>query len=43
MKKQHVFYLAGMQMGLIVGHEKTDYCKRLMGVTEAELQQFGYN
>lgn len=41
--KQHGFYLAGMQMGLKVLREKTDDCKRLMGVTEAELQQFGYN
>jgi hypothetical protein len=30
-------------MGLKVLREKTDDCKRLMGVTEAELQQFGYN
>lgn len=41
--KQHSFYLAGMQAGLKVLREKTDDCKRLMGVTDEELQQFGYN
>ena len=41
--KQHGFYLAGMQEGLKVLREKTDDCKRLMGVTDEELQQFGYN
>jgi hypothetical protein len=42
-KKQHDFYLQGMQQGLKVLLKQTDNCKRLMDVTDEELQLFGYN
>lgn len=42
-KKQHDFYLGGMQHGLKVLREQTDNCKRLMNVTDEELKKFGYN
>ena len=42
-KKQHDFYLQGMQQGLKVLRKQTDNCKRLMDVTDEELQLFGYN
>ena len=42
-KKQHDLYLRGMQEGLKVLRKQTDNCKRLMDVTDEELQQFGYN
>ena len=42
-KKQHDFYLRGMQEGLKVLRKQTNSCKRLMDVTDEELQQFGYN
>ena len=42
-KKQHDFYLQGMLEGLKVLRHQTDNCKRLMNVTDEELQQFGYN
>ena len=42
-KKQHDFYLRGMQEGLKVLRKQTDNCKRLMDVTDEVLQQFGYN
>ena len=32
-----------MQQGLKVLHKQTDNCKRLMDVTDEELQLFGYN
>ena len=41
--KQHEFYLRGMQEGLKLLRKQTDNCKRLMDVTDEELQQFGYN
>ena len=41
-QKQHDFYLNGMQQGVKVLREQTDKCKRLMNVTDEELQQFGY-
>lgn len=41
--KQSDFYLRGMEQGVKVLREKTDMCKRLMNVTDEELQQFGYN
>lgn len=41
--KQHEFYLRGMQKGLEVLRQQTDNCKRLMDVTDEELQQFGYS
>ena len=42
-KKLHDFYLKGLEQGLKVLREQTDKCKRLMNVTDDELQQFGYN
>lgn len=42
-KKQHDFYLQGMLEGLKVLRKQTDNCKRLMDVTDEELQSFGYN
>ena len=42
-KKQHDFYLRGMEQGVKVLREQTDNCKRMMNVTDEELQQFGWN
>lgn len=42
-KKQHDFYLCGMEQGVKVLRKQTDKCKRLMNVTDEELQQFGLN
>ena len=42
-KKLHDFYLKGLEQGLKVLREQTGKCKRLMNVTDDELQQFGYN
>lgn len=40
-KKQRDFYLRGLEQGVKVLREQTDKCKRLMNVTDEELQQFG--
>lgn len=42
-RKHHDFYLQGMKQGLKVLREQTDKCKRLMNVTDEELQQFAGN
>ena len=42
-KKQHDFYLCGMEQGVKVLRKQTDKCKRLMNVTDEELLQFGLN
>jgi hypothetical protein len=42
-KRQHDFYLKGLEQGLHVLREQTGKCKRLMNVTDDELQQFSYN
>lgn len=42
-KKQHDFYLRGMEQGVKVLRKQTDNCKRLMNVTDEELSQFGWN
>lgn len=41
-KKHHDFYLHAMEYGLKILREQTDECKRLMDVTDDELQQFGH-
>ena len=42
-RKQHDFYLLGMERGLKVLREQTNKCKRLMNVTDEELKQFADN